>query len=144
MKYSTTSLNQAQSDEIVTTTTTVSPTTKTMTESVTVEVQDGSSISETDNSFNNSSVFDNSNNPSTTTTPIPLKRSPVDAASVSSPRISPKIIQSENEDTSESQTVNINPKYDETSSDPDVTIDYKSDEQNVIQTDSVTSEMKNE
>ena len=137
-------MNQAQSDEIVTTTTTVSPTTKTMTESVTVEVQDGSSISETDNSFNNSSVFDNSNNPSTTTTPIPLKRSPVDAASVSSPRISPKIIQSENEDTSESQTVNINPKYDETSSDPDVTIDYKSDEQNVIQTDSVTSEMKNE
>ena len=137
-------MNQAQSDEIVTTTTTVSPTTKTMTESVTVEVQDGSSISETDNSFNNSSVFDDSNNPSTTTTPIPLKRSPVDAASVSSPRISPKIIQSENEDTSESQTVNINPKYDETSSDPDVTIDYKSDEQNVIQTDSVTSEMKNE
>ena len=125
-------------------TTTVPPTTKTMTESVTVEVQDGSSISETDNSFNNSSVFDNSNNPSTTTTPIPLKRSPVDAASVSSPRISPKIIQSENEDTSESQKVNINPKYDDTSSDPDVTIDYKSDEQNVIQTDSVTSEMKNE
>ena len=113
MKFSTTSLNQAQSDEIVTTTTTVSPTTKTMTESVTVEVQDGSSISETDNSFNNSSVFDDSNNQSTTTTPIPLKRSAVDTASVLSVRISPKITQSENDDTSES--VYINPKYDETS-----------------------------
>ena len=55
---------EAESDELIITTTTIKPTPK-MTESATVE-QDGSSMSE-----NDSSVFD-SNNPSKMTNPIPL------------------------------------------------------------------------
>ena len=118
------SLNQVESDEIITTTTTITPTPKTMTESATVE-QDCSSMSETDNSFNDSSVFDDPNNPSTTT-PIPLTRSQAEQTSVSTSPISSKIIQLENDEMQESQAAFINPKYDDTSSDPDVTIDYKS------------------
>ena len=129
------SLNQVESDEIITTTTTITPTPKTMTESATVE-QDGSSMSETDNSFNDSSVFDESNNPSTTT-PVPLTRS---QTSVSTSPISSKIIQIENDDRQESQAAFINPKYDETSSDPDVTIDYKSAERSMIKNDSANFE----
>ena len=132
------SLNQVESDEIITTTTTITPTPKTMTESATVE-QDGSSMSETDNSFNDSSVFDESKNPSTTT-PIPLTRSQAEQTSVSTSPISSKIIQIENDDRQESQAAFINPKYDESSSDPDVTIDYKSAERSMIKNDSANSE----
>ena len=123
--------------------TTITPTTKTMPESATVE-QNGLSMPETDNSFNDSSVIEDSNNPSTTMTSRAITQSPAEDKSISSPKISFKIIQSENDDTLESQAVYINPKYDETSSDPDVTIDYKSDERNEMRTDSVTSELKNE
>ena len=138
----------AQNTSISEDTTEVSPTTitltpKTMNESATVE-QNDLSMSETNNSFNDSSDFEESNNPSATMTPISITQPPAENASILSPKISPKIIQSENDDTHESQAVNINPKYDETSSDPEVTIDYKSDERNEIRTDSVTSELKNE
>ena len=135
------SLNQVESDEIITTTTTITPTPKTMTESATVE-RDGSSMSETDNSFNDSSVFDDSNNPSTTT-PIPLTRSQAEQTSVTTSPISSKIIPIENDDRQESQAALINPKYDDTSSDPDETIDYKSAERSMIKNDSANSESEN-
>ena len=90
--------------------TTITPTTKTMTESATVE-QNGLSMPETDNSFNDSSVIEDSNNPSTTMTSRAITQSPAEDTSISSPKISFKIIQSENDDTLESQAVYINPKY---------------------------------
>ena len=89
MKFPTSSLNQAESDKIIITTTTITPTPK-MTESATVE-QDGSSMSE-----NDSSVFDDSNNPSTMTNPIPLTQSAAKNTSISedTPKVSPTTIAS--------------------------------------------------
>merc|ERR1711990_1196513 len=97
MKFPTSSLNQAEPDDIIITTTTITPTPK-MTESATVE-QECSSKSE-----NYSSVFDDSSNSLTMTTQIPSRQS----AAENTPKVSPTTITPTTKTMIESATVEQN------------------------------------